>query len=784
MKKLGMLLVAATAVNASAVTVEMKDETVLADVTPIGINFKGQSYYAPPKLKISYQENFEGTDYRQCHKGLLEKDGFTSLYGKRVAVEGWWRDMGLDENFFVGAKVTLLSGPAKGQTAVIKELTFQDYNPYRKGARSSLKFVFEEPIDLSEPINMAGVLIEIDRRDEGCTGQMIGHWMGPGASLTNDVSADGFGQSSLLLDAEQGKAFYRTPSCWQKFMDNNAKWIVTFKARAASKDATLVLEADPCASETIALDDEWKTYTVEFDISGFVSSDDEQNSMVVFVFSAPSGKVLIDDILTRREEAFQNPTVFRDDFVETMRALNPGILRHLIMGGAMRDYLELPNRSYRVSNALVSPVGPISRRRHLDYSLGELLELAEELDAEAWFGIPGTLYVEEMDLFMEYIGGPVTTEGGKLRAEQGHPEPWAQTLKKIYVEPGNECWNTQGPFLAGGYSGPDYWQDLFTRIKESPYYSSNVICMASGQNYNSSMSKQILTDTPAADRYAIAPYQVSGINATELEFWMDDDGVLDQQAFFRWALAYPFHSLKNPLPKQDRVSQITGTEFAVYECSWHMTGGDIRPKSKKHDPRLLELVNRFVSSTPAAVGHFNHLLSLMHDYQIRAQCHFTFDGTYHEVRLWGSVLNYKKGEERMRPTGLALSMINEAVFGDMVEAEVEDVPTFTATGLNIGGKWKKVGTTQNPSITAYAFKEGDRRSLILFNMDLTEAHSVELQIPKGGTAKTRLLAPENYDDNNEFENADPTVAIQDGTLQLKDDMEITLPPASIMTLVW
>ncbi len=338
--------------------------------------------------------------------------------------------------------------------------------------------------------------------------------------------------------------------------------------------------------------------------------------------------------------------------------------------------------------------------------------------------------------------------------------------------------------MASGYNGPDYWQELFTRIKESKYYSPNIICMAAGQNYMDWMSKQILADTPAADRYAIAPYQIHGLKASDLDTWLDAEGVLDQQAMYRWALAYPFHTLKHSMPKQAAVSKSTGKEFAIYEVNWHLTGEDIRPNAKNHDPRLLETVNSFVASVPGAIGHFNHQLSLMRDYQIRSQCHFTFGGQYYEVKLWGAVLNYKEGEERMRPSGLALSMINQAIFGDMIGAGVSDAPTFTATGMNLTNQKNTVGTTENPLITAYAFKDEDCRSLILFNMDLNEKQAITLDLPKGGTATTQLLAPENYDDNNEFENGEPSVVIQNGTLELKEKMEITLPPASLMTLVW
>jgi len=388
-----VLVAMAVASNATATTVEVKDETVVADVTSIGINFSENKYHKPPKLKLFYQENFEGTDYRQCHKGFLEEDGITTLYAKKRIVDRYWEKLGLTSNFYQGAKVTVLSGSAKGQTTTIKGLCFKDYDLYGKGGEPFLKFIFEEPITLSGGEEKdAGVLLQVDRRDEGCAGQTFGYWMGTGASLSSEVDPGGFGRSCLLLDAEKGKAFYRTPTSYQKFVDNNGTWIIQFKAKAASDDASLALSADPGVSETVDLDDEWETHEIRLDVSGFSSDGGERSSMVAFVFSASSGKVLIDDIVTRKDEEHKNPTVFRDDFVDALRALNPGILRKLMMGGSIRDYLEPPIRSFRVSNSIVKPAGPIAMRAHTGYGAGEMLALAEELGAEAWFNIPGTLY--------------------------------------------------------------------------------------------------------------------------------------------------------------------------------------------------------------------------------------------------------------------------------------------------------------------------------------------------------------------------------------------------------
>ena len=61
-----------------------------------------------------------------------------------------------------------------------------------------------------------------------------------------------------------------------------------------------------------------------------------------------------------------------------------------------------------------------SGQRH--YTLHELFTLCEYLGCEPWYVLPGTLYPEEIDVFMEYVGAPPDVGYGKFRAAQGHAD--------------------------------------------------------------------------------------------------------------------------------------------------------------------------------------------------------------------------------------------------------------------------------------------------------------------------------------------------------------------------
>jgi hypothetical protein len=790
-------------------TIEITGKPLVKEVSRFGINIGGDSYYTPPKLKTRYQENFEGTVYRQCHNGLLYPDGFLTVLVKKSTVDKWWGPLGLTDNFYPGATITFLSGPHKWEKRTLKELTYRKFKqPWEKEEVDYLFFAFDTPVELPDgnPVEKMGILIEQDRRREGCINQLMNegsaYWASSNAKLLqDDIAKDSFGYSALLLDATENQvkidrttkavtdlgrkeAYYRCSTTWEQFMESDGLWHVKFKAKDFG-DARLSVKPDGpkpnVPAVTPALTSEWKEFDLTFTIAGVPSGEGDKGGHLLFVFENASGKALVDDIQIWQEKTYENPTVFNDEFLDTLKYLRVGIVRRLMMGGTMYDTLALRMQSCRADNSIVSAAGPRTSRGTAPWGMGDAFLLCEQLGAEAWFNVPGTLYPEEMDFFMEYIGGPVTTPGGKLRAEQGHPKPWTETLKKIHVEPGNEAWNTMFGFIAGGFNGPDYWQELFTRVKKSPYYTPKVICHSAGQNYSTPMAKEILKNTPSSDRYSIAPYQAHGLKSQDVALMK---GIED---FYAWCMFYPLENLKHSMSKQGAVSKETGVEFSIYEVNNHLTEGVMRKSSKDFDPKYLDWVNTFVCSAPAAVANMNHMLAMLKDYGVRSQCFFTFEGNYHEVRLWGSVLNMKKGEERFRPNGLALRLVNGAIGGDLIETAQADTPAVSVTGYFPGPKSKEATTVENPVITSYAFKDGKKNSLILANMDLLRAHTVAIRFPGGftGTAKSETLAPDNLIDTNEPELTGPKVVLKESEIKdFKSGITLVLKPASIQSIVW
>ena len=145
----------------------------------------------------------------------------------------------------------------------------------------------------------------------------------------------------------------------------------------------------------------------------------------------------------------------RIDLAEKLLALHPAFMR--FPGGCYVEGNIKPDNAYHWERT----VGPIERRpghmnAHWGYpttdGLGfhEFLQLAEDLGAKPlyvvnigiWHGGCTPLnelqpWIDECLGALEYANGPVTSHYGKMRAENGHPEPF----NIAYIEIGNENYN-------------------------------------------------------------------------------------------------------------------------------------------------------------------------------------------------------------------------------------------------------------------------------------------------------------------------------------------------------
>ncbi len=175
--------------------------------------------------------------------------------------------------------------------------------------------------------------------------------------------------------------------------------------------------------------------------------------------------------------------------------------------------------SIRFAN-LDSVIGPADARPMLvgpfntydpQFGLPQMLELAKETNTIPWIVLPTTWSAQEIHDLMEYLGGPVTSTYGAIRAADGHPGSWFADLPAIRFEAGNESWNTT--FYPNAYvpfqTYFDRAENMFEAFKSDPLYASvgsKITLIVNGWQWTPWYTQEAVQLTPAADAVDVSAY--------------------------------------------------------------------------------------------------------------------------------------------------------------------------------------------------------------------------------------------------------------------------------------
>ena len=726
----------------AATTINVTTNILVRDVKGIGINTHN-NYYEAVNLKTRNALNFEGVLYRQIHTGVFYTNGFVSaIFKLNNWIDPW------TSNIYLGCKFRLLSDNIHGITGTVINLSEKAIDRWNNGnITTNLFFEFDRPITNSpNGTRNAAIMIEDTRHlTEGFLGTTNDWWCSKCVLVTNDCPPDSFGNSSCRIDP--GGALRSIALSGKASRSSGETFRVTFKIKRVSGSPSIELETT-AGDQIIPLTDDWVYHEYSLvPLSDGFSAHFRNNSS--------SGAVLIDDILI--EQLDDNPSGFRDDMIDIYKDLNVGTLRFLGMGGwRMEDQIRPWNETYHYKNTVGSQIGPYTGYPHGSKSpiqFHDSFSAAQEIGCVPWVSVPGILYPEEMDSFVEFVCGPTNSTWGKVRAESwNHPKPYTETLDEILVEFGNEAWNTYIPFLAKGYNGEKYWKELITTAKSNPYYTNNLKFVTAGQNFSGSMAERIIDDTPNADMYAIAPYSVHGVDNSEFEVLdptmkFETDETRDK--LFKWFMAYPmYNAYDSGMPGQYQISKDTGMEFCLYEFNYHCTSGTA-PKQPRRD---------FTSSIASGISMANYSLSMLKAGNIRYQSFFTAFGRMRDNNLlWGSILNggmydeNRRWEPWYRPVAFAHREANRVRKGNLMETvHSGDDPSFSIYG-EFG---RDLETNEYKKIYSYAFQqENGTNGIVLFNYDLNNTQDVHIflqEYVKNNEAQCYQLSAAHYTNANEF----------------------------------
>ncbi len=622
------------------------------DVPRIGLNLGTPTYWGAEQLAANVLMNpgFEGHIDRALVQ-VAEVRG--AIFHEARA------DLGRPDGFWRGAGYDVRTGGAAGQDGTLVDSRRQD----RRGLPS---FTVQPP-----PRGLApGDIVALTQRDEVSAPAFwwVAEAQRPFVRPAADTRPGSPGGRSLRL---QGRS---SGVAVHSYLDSRGQmagvllpvegdWRLGFWARAEG-EATLHVRLaragrPPFVDEEVALTTAWREVIVPF-----TTAADRAAGTLDLAFTVRGrGAVLLDDA-SLRSTADDGP--WRRQVVETLQRLRPGYLRD--WAGQLGD---------TVDNRLAPPFARRTTRYRpgglgetlYSYGLPEFLALCEEVGARPWIVLPTTL----------------------SDAEAARLGVWLQThaagFDDVVVEFGNENWNPL--FQAAGITDGDRHAAAAARAlaalrAAAPDLSLHTV--VNGQHVRPDESMRVLRAATSVDGVAVAPYLLHQLPAGLSPAAQRDLLFADDHAPIRRLHA-------------------DGAEVSVYEVNLHTTGGDASAGERQ------ALVAGAAAGSALAANLLRSWVA-----GVRRQCVYVLagfearlDDASGTVPLWGVVRDLT-GPPRLRPTGLAMALLNEVAAGDLHVLTGDH--GLLGCAFHAAGRWSAV--LVNPSdilrrVALYLPDGGDRR---------------------------------------------------------------------------
>jgi len=244
------------------------------------------------------------------------------------------------------------------------------------------------------------------------------------------------GKKSVRLRAEGGQAGIRQARLYviegQRY--DGSLWVKREQGSPQLTIRVLTAKGDPIASIPLAVTGSgWQEARYSF------TSPVRDTQASVEVAASGSGSLLVDFISMMRADV-RRDGMLRPDLLQALRDLAP-------------PFIRWPGGSFASTYKWKDGIGPhVSRRYHPNmvwggysdyYGFGtdEFLGLCRKLNAEPLIVLPASSTDPEQVQYalewVHYLNDPPTTEWGRLRAANGHPEPYRVRHFQIDNEPMN-----------------------------------------------------------------------------------------------------------------------------------------------------------------------------------------------------------------------------------------------------------------------------------------------------------------------------------------------------------
>jgi len=734
-----------------ATDINITSRVLRTGVKRFGINIGGENFYDSGQMLrnlVFRNPGFEAESWQSILR-CKQATATTCTDGNAYAV--WPQD------FLKDARFQFLTGPAAGLSGAIQSSTPGHF------PESGVAFAFAALPHAPSPGDF--VLVRFFRPGDAAKGWWTNS-MESGATFSTefqDLAPNSPGKQALRIDASGAGQSARLDSYFEtypgrSFIQIKGRYTLAFRAKGVGGSNSLkvslvragVRQEALFADRTILLTNNWKDYTYEWS----ASENGTSLGPVDLSFTVSGADILLDDVSLTAAAAPGNPTAFRDEVVDTLRDLRPGILRYADSGPATASTID-------------NMIAPAFARERAGYStqsteqeqiplgLHEFLELCKAVEAEPWYSLPATTTPEEAEHLIEYLGGAPTTPYGARRAALGQRLPWTEVFPVIHLEFGNELWNA-GTFYGAAMADPALYgkraAQIFAGARRSSAFTPGRFDLVLGSfAVNAWWTGQELANSDGYSSVAVAPYlfnTLADVSSTEAIFgamFAEPEALDSRPKGYMAQQAEAARGARRP------------ATLAVYEVNLGTDQGDA-PQSS---------VDAVVPSLGGGLTVMEHMLLMLRDLGITNQSTYSLPGYSNKFRnpgdkaestpLWGMVVDMGGPTNRRRPLFLAEQLANQVILSTMLETKVTGAdPVWKQdAGKNTG-----VSIDKAHELQVFAFGEGRRRSLIVFNLDRKHALPITFSgdRPSGLVRLSQLTAAHITDSNEQTETVHVTHA--------------------------
>lgn len=633
---------AAGAANTESALLDFPTAPTLLNTPRLGVNLGSWTYYGSEQIMSNVLKNpgFEGI----IDRIVIQAHGAS---GNSVEDDDQWQ--GASDHFWDNGSFEVVTGAAVGTRGTVKSSLQRDSNNLPQytldrtltGVKDGDAIVFSRQQLPTKPANWwvskpNEPFVSLSTQDirSGSPGR---------SNLRLSMTSDARTEIYSFLDASGAPA--------GRLMPVQGKWrfSIWLKSISGSADVHLSLYRGPgrLFEQTVTPTSSWRQYNIAFEgTEQALTGDNPSLQLTISAGTTTTGttaEVAADDVYLGPDTT----QAFRPEVIAMLKQLQPGYLRD--WQGQLGD---------TIANRLASPWQRQTSRYHWQedgnflYGLDEFINLCSQVQAMPWVIIPSTVTDAELPVLADYI---------RKQQARYHFTRWV-------LEFGNENWNPlfRPAALVNDQTHAARTRSVFSQLGQNltdvpVQYLIDIQPANAGRSGPESEAAQA---TGAA--LTVAPYYFRDLNAGTpdaqvlQQLFPEDEASFLQQ--FKalgtaplWLYEYNLHTDGGNAGYAERQRAISGLVTGV--SLGHRALGFYRQGVVNHAVYTLSQISGFVRETPV-------------------------DGT-HLMPLWGITRDF--AFPTLRPTGLAVALLNKGLGGNMYNLDCQGSPTTACQHMNTLG---------------------------------------------------------------------------------------------------